>query len=77
MKAIRIICVYVALLLPLMVSSFKPLSHFLEKVREISNKKGGRINGVFEPHDYIDSGRAGFVFKGEILAKLILFVSYN
>lgn len=63
MKAIRIFCVYVALL-PLMVNSFKPLSDFLEKVREISNQKGKMINNVFKPKEYIESGKAGFVFKG-------------
>lgn len=63
MKTRIIFCVYVALL-PLMVNSFKPLSYFLEKVRKISDQKGGMINNVFEPKEYIESGRAGFAFKG-------------
>lgn len=63
MKAITIFCVYVAVL-PLMVNSFKSLLYFVEKVKQISNQKGAMINNVFKPSEYIESGKAGFVFTG-------------
>lgn len=53
----------------MMVNSLNPIYHYTQKVREIANQNGGRINDLFEPTQYINSGKAGFAFRGKTLAR--------
>lgn len=68
MKSIKVFYFFVTLL-PMMVNSIQPIHYYSKQIKNISNKNCGRINGVFEPTEYIGSGKAGIVYKGKTFAE--------